>query len=133
MCIFVSNMNRTLSNISNFFLFIVDSFQDYAKNYLKNDFGACKPVYEMYKASTITLCDNVIDPINGLWTSMGMSLFFLLPALVLFKCISEYINKTMYMSVENEDEADLIGGWRDARRSAQGKNTFLSHIFEIIM
>ena len=38
----------------------------------------------------------------------------------------------MYMSVENEDEADLIGGWRDARRSGQGKNTFLSYIFKII-
>ena len=38
----------------------------------------------------------------------------------------------MYMPVENEDEADLIGGWRDARRSGQGKNTFLSYIFKII-
>ena len=86
----------------------------------------------MYKASTITLCDNVIDPINGVWASLGMSLFFLLPALVLFKCISEYINKTMYMSVENEEEQDLIGGWRDRRRSGQGKHTFLSDIFKII-
>ena len=86
----------------------------------------------MYKASTITLCDNIIDPINGVWTSLGMSLFFLLPALVLLKCISEYLSKTMYMSVQNEDEADLIGGWRDARRSGQGKNTFFSYIFKII-
>ena len=86
----------------------------------------------MYKASTITLCDNVIDPINGVWTSLGMSLFFLLPALVLFKCISEYLNETMYMSVENEDEADLIGGWRDARRSGKGKDKFFSYIFKII-
>ena len=115
-----------------FLLSIVDSFQDYAKNYLKNDFGTCKPINEMYKASTIILCDNIIDPINGVWTSLGMSLFFLLPALVLFKCISEYINKTMYMSVENEDEADLIGGWRDTRRSGQGKCIFLPYIFKII-
>ena len=39
----------------------------------------------------------------------------------------------MYMSVENEDEADLIGGWRDARRSGQGKNTYFSYIFKIII
>ena len=37
------------------------------------------------------------------------------------------------MSVENEDEADLIGGWRDARRSGQGKNTYFSYIFKIIV
>ena len=68
-------------------------------NYIKNEIGACKPVYDMYKATTVTICDNLLAPINAVWTSLGMALFFLLPALILSKCLMNHMNKDMYYMV----------------------------------
>ena len=60
----------------------------------------------MYHAAEISICDNLITPVNSIWISLGMSLFFLLPALVLFKYMISYLNKDMYMSVVDEEEEE---------------------------
>jgi hypothetical protein len=60
----------------------------------------------MYHAAKISVCDNLITPVNSIWISLGMSLFFLLPALVLFKYMISYLNKDMYTSVVDEDEGE---------------------------
>ena len=70
---------------------------------IRKDLGLCKPLYEIYNAATITICDNLIAPINGIWVSLGMSLFFLLPAMVLSKCIIIYLRNDARMLVANDE------------------------------
>ena len=59
----------------------------------------------------MTLCDNLINPLNGIWASLGMALFFLLPSLVLFKLMVTYLGKPKYKPVSNDEEDDDANGF----------------------
>ena len=68
--------------------------------------ASCRPAYDIYHGITITVCDNLITPLNGVWTSLGMALFFLLPALILFKLMTTYLMKDKYEPVHDDFEED---------------------------
>ena len=71
------------------------------------------------------MCDNLITPLNGVWTSLGMSLFFLLPALVLFKLMTIFLRKVKQGLVhDNVDEEDESG---DGLLPHQG-NELITHL-----
>ena len=65
----------------------MDTFVDFGIGYVSEDVGSCRPIYEMYNAFTITACDNLLGPINSIWTSLGIAIFFLLPAMAIARCI----------------------------------------------
>ena len=67
---------------------------DYGIGHVSNDIGSCRPVYDMYFAFTTTFCDNLLGPINSIWTSLGIAIFFLLPAMVIARCIILQYTKT---------------------------------------
>ena len=79
----------------------MDQFVKFGVDYVRNDFGSCRPLYDIYDAITITACDNLIGTLNGIWTSLGLSLFFLLPAMVIAHCLIGQFRK-----VEPEDVDD---------------------------
>ena len=87
--------------------------------HLTNDFASCKPVSNIYHGITVTLCDNLINSLNGIWASLGMALFFLLPSLVLFKLMVTYLGKPKYKPVSNDEEDDDANGFS----RYQGNNT----------
>ena len=74
------------------------------QEHLTDDFASCRPVYDIYHGISITLCDNLITPLNGIWTALGIALFFLLPLLVLFKLMTTYLRKKKYSPVQYEEE-----------------------------
>ena len=93
-----------ISRVSKFIL--AGAFQQH----LATDFASCRPVYDIYHGITVTVCDNLITPLNGVWTSLGMALFFLLPALVLFKLMTTFLRKVRQGPVhDNIDEDDESG------------------------
>ena len=91
-----------------FFFYIVDAFVDFGIAYVTNDVGSCKPVYDMYSAFTITFCDNLLGPINSIWTSIGVAIFFLLPGMVMARCIIVQYNKTLSFCDPYTDEDSSI-------------------------
>ena len=76
------------------------------QSHLTHDLASCRPAYDIYHGITITVCDNLITPLNGVWTSLGMALFFLLPALILFKLMTTYLMKDKYEPVHDDFEED---------------------------
>ena len=101
-------MKLEIHSSENFFVYkfiLAGAFQ----KHLATDFASCRPVYDIYHGITVTVCDNLITPLNGVWTSLGMALFFLLPALVLFKLMTIFLRKVrnglIHDDVDEEDES----------------------------
>ena len=94
---------------------------EFGINYVEEDVGSLKPVYDIYNAFTITVCDNLLGPINSIWTSIGVSIFFLLPAMVIARCIIVQYNKTPvnYCDPYDDDDSSILR--RSMKRGIRSK------------
>ena len=104
-------------------ILLVDSFVDFGIDYVAEDVGSCRPVYDIYKAFTITFCDNLLGPINSIWTSIGIAIFFLLPAMVIARCIIVQYNKTPvnYCDPYDDDDSSILR--RSINRGKRGRQS----------
>ena len=50
---------------------LVDSFVEVAISGLHRDVGYCEPLSNSYNASVVALCDEMVQPFNGFWASIG--------------------------------------------------------------
>ena len=50
---------------------LVDSFVEVAISGLRRDVGFCEPLSNSYNASVVALCDEMVQPFNGFWASIG--------------------------------------------------------------
>ena len=50
---------------------LVDSFVEVAISGLRRDVGYCEPLSNSYNASVVALCDEMVQPFNGFWASIG--------------------------------------------------------------
>ena len=93
-----------------FISFLVDSFVLFGIGYVRDDVGSCKPIYDIYNAFTITFCDNLLGPINSIWTSIGVAIFFLLPAMAIARCMILYFNKkpVNYCDPYLDDDSSIL-------------------------
>jgi len=48
-----------------------DQFIDFITDFIEKDFGACRPVSDIYSAVEVIMCDEVITPVSGLWLGLG--------------------------------------------------------------
>ncbi|KAK6766746.1 hypothetical protein RB195_026180 [Necator americanus] len=60
----------------------VDVYVDHVKYEMQHEVSSCTPVMEIFSSSTEAVCDQTIDPMNGAWMSMLVSLLCLLPILI---------------------------------------------------
>ena len=50
---------------------LVDTFVEVAISGLRRDVGFCEPLSNSYNASVVALCDEMVQPFNGFWASIG--------------------------------------------------------------
>ncbi|VDO34037.1 unnamed protein product [Haemonchus placei] len=67
-------LNAILSNIN--------QYVDHVKSQMQHEVSSCAPVRAIISSSTAALCDYTIDPLNGAWMSMLISLLCLVPILI---------------------------------------------------
>ena len=89
---------------------LVDAFVVFGIDYVSDDVGTCRPFYDIYNAFTITFCDNLLGPINSIWTSIGVAIFFMLPAMAIARCIILYYNKrnVNYCDPYKDDDSSVL-------------------------
>ena len=72
----------------------MDDFVQCGIDYVNYDVASCRPLYDIYRGLTVATCDNVVASFNGIWTSLGISLFFLLPLMIVVRCLIVQFKKT---------------------------------------
>ncbi|XP_005092242.2 prominin-1-A, partial [Aplysia californica] len=55
-----------------------------------NEFGNCRPVWNIYKSVSVVICDYGVDVFNGYWFSIGWGLFFFAPIIVVGTKLSKH-------------------------------------------
>ena len=50
---------------------LVDNFVEVVISGLHRDVGYCEPLSNSYNASVVALCDEMVQPFNGFWASIG--------------------------------------------------------------
>ncbi|XP_073996108.1 prominin-like protein isoform X2 [Rhodnius prolixus] len=61
----------------------IDSYLAKVESEASHDIGRCWPVSLVYNASVISLCNNILDPYNGFWLSVGCVVLLFLPSIIL--------------------------------------------------
>ncbi len=62
---------------------LIDEYVDRVVEHTHGRVGRCKPLSNSYNATVIALCNQIVDPFNGVWTSVGWCLMFFLPGVAL--------------------------------------------------
>jgi hypothetical protein len=70
-------------------------FKEIHKNInFSQDVGRCGPIGDIYSGFlTIGLCHDLVSPLNGLWSGIGLILFFFIPGLFLICCLDNIFKR----------------------------------------
>lgn len=60
---------------------LIDDYVDRVINYTQNSVGKCYPISTSYNATVVGFCQEIVDPVNGFWASVGWCVMFFLPAI----------------------------------------------------
>ncbi|KAF6199321.1 hypothetical protein GE061_007347 [Apolygus lucorum] len=73
----------------------IDSYLARVDEEAKKNVGKCWPVSLIYNATVVSLCNNILDPYNGFWLSVGCAVLLFIPAIILSVKLS-----TLYQKAE---------------------------------
>jgi prominin 1 len=74
-------VNKLTDQYVNETLGLIDAYVDRVINYTTNRVGRCGPLSSSYNATVIAVCNEIVDPFNGFWASIGWCLMFFLPGI----------------------------------------------------
>jgi len=73
---------------------LVDNFVEVVISGLQRDVGYCEPLSNSYNASVVALCDEMVQPFNGFWASIGWCIILYLPCILLSLSLTSLYRKT---------------------------------------
>ena len=82
----VSHVQETLSLVDTFVGSIIDGFH--------RDVGYCAPLSNSYNTSVAALCDQMVQPFNGFWASIGWCCILYLPCIIISLSLTSLYRKT---------------------------------------
>jgi len=82
----VSHVQETLSLVDTFVGSIIDGFH--------RDVGYCAPLSNSYNTSVAALCDQMVQPFNGFWASIGWCCILYLPCVIISLSLTSLYRKT---------------------------------------
>ena len=61
----------------------IDDYVNRVINYTENYIGRCEPLSNSFNATVVSVCNEILDPFNGFWASIGWCYLFYLPSIAL--------------------------------------------------
>ncbi|XP_077992045.1 prominin-1-A-like [Glandiceps talaboti] len=80
-----------------------DQYAAYVHRVVYQDLGTCLPVWNLFESMHIAICFYVIDSFNCFWFSLGWSLFFFIPSIILAVKLSKHYRRMEYEEGCQED------------------------------
>jgi len=62
---------------------LIDQYVERVIGHTRNRVGRCEPLSNSFNATVIAVCNEIVDPFNGFWASVGWCLMFFLPGIVM--------------------------------------------------
>ena len=96
------NIFELIDSAADMFIDTVDEFVDF----VVNNFARCGPVAQIYDLFDNTLCYQIFQPFNGLWTGLGLYLILMFPILIL-SCLLEPLFRRHKDPVYSKDNMEM--------------------------
>ena len=78
--------------------------------------GHCAPLSTAYNATVVAVCNQMVDPFNGFWASVGWSFLLFLPCVVLATSLTALYRKCEgYPGPLEESEREPLAAKRQSR------------------
>ncbi|XP_043200712.1 prominin-like protein isoform X4 [Amphibalanus amphitrite] len=94
------------------FLAHLDGYTGRVEGAFRRTVGQCGPLSNVYNATDVTLCSNVVYPFNGYWAALGWCILIFIPCVVVSLVLASLYRKTEPYSetfVDNEYLYDAYG------------------------
>merc|ERR1719328_587449 len=62
---------------------LIDQYVERVIGHTRNRVGRCEPLSNSFNATVIAVCNEIVDPFNGFWASIGWCYLFYLPSIAL--------------------------------------------------
>jgi len=85
----------------------------------------CEPLSRSYNATTIAVCNEIVDAFNGFWSSIGWCYMFFLPSIALaVALVSLYRKSEAYPGplVEQQTERLIVAGAGPKKKRGHRRN-----------
>ena len=83
----------------------IDTVDEFV-SFVVNNFARCGPVAQIYDLFDNTLCYQIFQPFNGLWTGLGLYLILMFPILIL-SCLLEPLFRRHKDPVYSKDNMEM--------------------------
>ncbi|PSN40478.1 hypothetical protein C0J52_11617 [Blattella germanica] len=101
----------------------IDQYLNRVVNLTTSKVGQCHPMSRMYNATVVSVCNQILDPFNGFWASIGWCLVLFVPAIVLsVKLAALYQKSDPYPGplVESVDKKNYHRRYHESYENASG-------------
>ncbi len=102
-------INDTVDEVVAVLVGVIDEFVDYVIDYLTNDLASCKPVSDILDLVENTVCANLMDPFNGMWSGLGLYLVLMLPILILSCTLENIFRRKRKQTYQDEGDFEMTG------------------------
>ena len=108
---------------------IIDSYVSRVSSRIQTEVGFCSPLSTSYNATVMAVCQEVVEPFNGFWASVGWCCLLYLPCILLsLSLISLYRKVEPYPGDHLITEAQpCLTGGSDKRQSKEKRNKRRGH------
>ncbi len=72
----------------------IDDYVERVVNLTQNHIGKCGPLSNSFNATVVAVCNEILDPFNGFWASVGWCYLFYLPSIALAICLVSLYRKS---------------------------------------
>lgn len=100
-------VSKQLVNLGNNLVVDVNGYISWLEGQIRNEVGACRPLYNVYDQAVTTVCTYMMDVLGGLWFSLGWSVFFLMPAAIVAMKLSKFYRGGRLIDVDDEYTEEL--------------------------
>jgi hypothetical protein len=126
--LFNSYVNETIGQI--------DGYVNRVVTHTNNLVGRCAPLSSSYNATVKAFCNQIIDPLNGFWASIGWCYLFYLPSVALaIALVSLYRKSEPYpgplVDVQPEDVGPTMASVAAKKRKRRGNRTNASEYLPV--
>ncbi|XP_067005826.2 prominin-1-A isoform X3 [Anabrus simplex] len=97
--------NGTMEKVNGYLRRVVHDFT--------TNVGSCEPLSQIYNSSVVFTCNDILDPFNGFWASIGWCLVLFIPAIILSVKLASLYRKSESYHAAIPDTEYLYDAYAD--------------------
>lgn len=101
-------VKKSVSDLSKNILGYIDQTTNWSVKAVENDLGRCRILTDVYDGVVNLICRDTVYPFNGYWFSIGFSLFFYIPAVILAVKLAKHYRRMRFEEGFDRHDGNVV-------------------------